>query len=542
MKRILLALCLALATGLRAEDWKPIPKEAWAVKEGAGGGASGAVILEESSRYGVNDSEFQLRIRIFNEAGRSAAQLDPFSQNLMSLQGRTVYPDGRQVVFNDKKDFAEQQVQVGAMDERRTVVVPPGITADCIVDLHWRLHATYLWGDHFDRWFLRPYPIRKLEIRLATMTPMASVLLGVDAHPPKVSEEDGYHLYAFQDLPALETIPYAITTMRDQPSLFCFRQPVWLRDAAVKGPDEYWRQATEQIYKATYKDEIKTNRTYRHFSEELRKNLPEDPLAKAQEILNRVNENILNLSSLTYEERAKRTKAQSEEVIRPLDLGEIVDRRATDGVGIHYLVYQLLVDAGIKPRLFFVLDRDVRSFRYKLCSIHQFTDVIIGVPAASGNSMALLQPSGRFFPPGVVSPDYQGTYALMVDTADWSFKPVSIPHQPPQVNQRTLLYDISLDSEGESFKVKAGFAGYPEYIERLGFLSLEPKEQSKKLKESMGNSLKSYTVSRAEVFHAQDPKLNMTWEVEGTRELESWRRHTVRPFPGAYFPLWVPDA
>ena len=44
--------------------------------------------------------EYLLRLRILGESGRRAAEVAEFGEEAHSFEGRTVYPDGREVLFN----------------------------------------------------------------------------------------------------------------------------------------------------------------------------------------------------------------------------------------------------------------------------------------------------------------------------------------------------------------------------------------------------------------------------------------------------------
>lgn len=146
MYRWTFALLVVFSSVLQAGGWAPIPASTWDIREDAKAGIQGAIVLDEFARYGVRDSEFSLRILVLSEAGKSAVQLDPFPDELISLEGRTVLPDGRVVEFSKTKDFSEQTVDSNRFSSKRKVVVPPGVTSHCVLDIKWTLRSTYLWG------------------------------------------------------------------------------------------------------------------------------------------------------------------------------------------------------------------------------------------------------------------------------------------------------------------------------------------------------------------------------------------------------------
>ncbi|HEX9082752.1 MAG TPA: hypothetical protein VF768_10760 [Holophagaceae bacterium] len=538
MRRWVLAFLLPLA--LKAGTWDPIPAEVWTISPGSPQGAFGAIFLTDWSRYGVNDTEHRLRILILSEAGKSAAQIEPFSPLLGKVEGRTIYPDGRELDFNKAQDFADQVIKVGSEDISRKVLVPPGLTDHCIVDLHWTDRGTYLWGTRFDRQIQRSYPIQKLEVQLAIQSPMASVWLRPQTMPMESSMDRLYRIYTFRDLPPLEAEPYSREAWRYRPKLMCFAQPQVLREFIGKGSDAYWQAVAKELVRPFYQKELDSGRKYRLLSSEIRDGLPQDPLKKAAAIVDRLYARVLNVSALTAAEKEARSKRDAEKTIHPRDLDESADRRWTNGEGMFYLAYQLFTDADLNPRILRVSDRDQREFRYEIPDFYQFDDSLLGIPGADGKTIVWCDPSRRYLPFGVINPDYQGTPALIIDTKDWSAKKYWVPFQEPDVNRREYRFEIEPGAEVDTFKVRTEYFGFESSIGRSNYYALTPKQAEAQLKSELESS-KRYTITRAAVPDAADRGKPVVREVEGTRESEGGRRRLIDPFPTQECPLWVPE-
>ena len=127
-----LVLCACLALGARASEWAPIGPEIWAIKEDSAKGIKDAVVIENRTIFNNTYMERILRVRILSEAGRKAVQLPDFSEACHDFNGRTVYPDGRMVSFDKRQDFRKESTEFGYFSEKRTVVVPPGVTGNWI--------------------------------------------------------------------------------------------------------------------------------------------------------------------------------------------------------------------------------------------------------------------------------------------------------------------------------------------------------------------------------------------------------------------------
>lgn len=540
MHRWAFVLFMIFSSALRAGDWAPVPPSTWEIKEDAKAGIQGAIILDEKARYGINDSEFYLRILVLSEAGKAAVRMDPFPVTLDSLEGRTIYPDGRVVEFSKAKDFAEQTVDSNRFSSKQKVLIPPGITTHCILDLRWSVRGTYLWGNRFTRGIQRDYPINTLELKLSRMSPLGSVLLVPQEMRPTVSNDSGYHIYTFKNLPALEDEPYSRWGLRTWPRLLCFRQPRGLFEYLDKPTEAYWNRAMELVMKPTMAS-LDGGNAFKNLETEILASLSADPLQKAGIILDRLNRKVRNTGWMTASERAARTKDEDEEHIHAFDLNESAKRGWTNGNGMYFLAYQIFKDANLHPKLLMVTDRDSSSFRYPLKDFYQFDDTLIGVASADGKSMGWFDPSNRFLPPGIVTPAYQGVWGLQIDTDTWTAKPAVLPSQGKEVNQRHETYDLTANADAIRFHMASSFKGYEEYLARYPYYKLDGEEASRKLKEEWEASLPGYSITRATVQNASDRNQAVTYEVEGRKEQDGGRRTTLSPFPGKERPLWVPN-
>jgi hypothetical protein len=536
--RTFLGLLLFCAPGL-AKDWPAIAPEVWAIKQDDGPGAHGAVILDHWVRYNNGETEVRQRIRIFGEAGKGAATLPAFNR-IYELDGRTVQPDGQVTSFNSAKDLVSASLKVGRWASKRQSLIPPGLTSDCVVDIYYRV-GSYIHGNWVELPILDTYPIRQKVLEVWSKSYMGSGLFGLGALRPEQSAKGGYNVFTFRNLPAYEPEPYSLPTASERPMLIFFHQPsMLLSDAARNGPKVYWEVVANKYYKYSHVDILKTGSTYREWSRALRAGLDGDPASKASAILMRLGEQIQNGSQLTFAEFAALTKKAAEEKMEAQDLDATVKRRRTSASGMHYIFFQLLVDEGLDPKLLLVADRNLRVFQFDLPNVYQFTDLLIGVATKSGG-FVWFNPSARYFPAGIMNPDFQGTQGLLLNPKNWTTQPYAVGIQTSRANGSLYEYEITLADE-ERFSMKARFSGFPEFTERNKFFSLEAKEQDRKLKEDMEPNLKAYTITKVMVEHATDNRMNVSWTLEATKEAEEGRRRQFSPFPGLPYPLSMPDA
>lgn len=534
--RFVLGLLIFWVPG-NAGDWPAIQPEVWAIKGGAESGGKGALILDERVRYDSTETEVRMRVRIFAEEGKAAAGIPAFS-HFEEVEGRTVLPSGEITPFNHSKDLVKKSAQLGRWDFKLESLIPPGLTSNCVVDLHYRVPTIFRWN-----WveipILHAYPVRRKVMEMG-LTRLDSALLGLKNLKREIKESRDYREYTFTDLPAEEVEPYSLPTLGEHPRFVFFNQPSALDAVSSKEPESYWKEVGLNFYKPVYTKFLSFGRTYKEWSKSLRVGLEGDPVAKAVAILARLEDQIKNQSLLTRAESSLLTKKDLDDRVSPQDLDLSVKRKRTNGAGMHYLFYQLLIDEGLEPKLSLVANRNNRFFRYQLPNLYQFNDILIGVTSKTG-ALVWFEPSSRYFPPGLVRPEYQGTQALLVDPKDWSCKPFTMGPQGVGANQSLYEYELNLEGE-ESFKMRARFFGYPEVQERALYLSLEPKEQERKLTEALESELKTFIISKANVENATDGRKNLLWSIEGRREAEDGRRRVFSPFPGLSYPLTIPEA
>lgn len=528
---------------LGGDDFAPIPPEVWAIKSGP----KGAVVLEERMTFGITTVEHVWRVRIFSEEGRGAAEIEDLPANAYRIKGRTVYPDGRVVEFNQRKDFGERRVETGSEGLKSLHLVAPGVTADCVVEVRWNENADgilkglphrYSSGLYGTWTLVNAYPTQLEVVEVPHRFPLAwSIQPG--AFKPEVTKSMSTQVFTFRNLPAVELPPYALWPMLGAPRLVMFWQPDNMNGPAKAGlGDGYWKDGALAYYKEDYVEGIDKGRAYRALAAEILTGLPKEPVAAACELKLRLDKRIANVSLATFEEAAALPKSFWQE-LKPKDLDQAAKTGRTSSKGILLLYFHLLKEIGIKPLIAKVPDREVSFFNWNQLNLWQFHQDLIGIQEP-GKDPAWIDPTLRFAAPGVVHPDYTGVPALVINSADWSCSKGGVPVSRLP-NTRKYSYTLDLGDEGDRFKVVGEFGGYPEYQERRRYMALEPKEQAKALKERFEKALTSLVVERAEVQHSGDAKVDLSWQLEGVLEREAGRKRVVDPFPGMPWPLWVPS-
>lgn len=260
MKTKILLIGLLTLSALQAREWPVVSAEIWAMKEDQAKGIKDAVILENRTIFKTYSMERIIRIRILSEAGKMAARLPEFSGECHSFDGRTVYPDGKVLSFEARQDFQSVPVSVGNFEEKRTVLIPPGLTADCLVELRWVENTLLDWlptrmGNwHYWRFGSEYYTlIESIKVpkkfRLSYTAMHGSLRLSV-------TESENDRDFWAKDIPATESELYSLSFFMDRPVFQAFYQPQRMFKTVKEGSSVYWKALGTKFYQGYFEDSI----------------------------------------------------------------------------------------------------------------------------------------------------------------------------------------------------------------------------------------------------------------------------------------------
>lgn len=541
----LLMLAVLPLRAVGGPKWDPIPPEVWTAKDTSGLG--GAVLVERLHL----ENEFverTIRCRVYNERGRSVAEFPDLPEGAYDVAGRTVYPDGKEVLLDPGRDLrAKTAVEIKGQRLVRKVLVPPGISSDCVVDVRWREKRRYSYRDGFylgmvDTWiWASPFPIELLEVELSSRLYWSWTFNNGDGKRlPTTTESKDFKTLRLGSIPPRQELPFAVQSSSRAPRLEVFPVDPNFADSLMKDEGWFWADMVVFRYRPIFERGIVRGQAYKALSEKLRKGLTGSPLVQAGEIVSRIYAEVQNLSALTYLEKAALKDGVPGWEVEPFKLDVTATRRATNGWGTFLLAFSLFRDAGLSPKLALVADRNRRQVSIKDKNPLQFTDLLLGVEEP-GKGTVWMDPTLRYATPGLLDPKYQGSMALVIDTTEWQGQFMLIGHQASTFNLAKYAYRLEILGDQDRFKLDVTLSGYPEYSERIKFMALEPASQSMKLRERLELLSKDVVVTRAEVSNATSPRENLKWAVEGRKDRVPGRRMEIEPFPLMPSPLTIPN-
>ncbi len=544
-------LSFFVGLAIHAGTWAPITPEIWAMKEDPEHGVKGAVILERHMTFNGRAIIHVFRARVLSDSGREAAELMEFSPETTSIEGRTVHRDGSVVLFDKLKDFTSKILPNSEKSGPRQVIIPPGVTSDCVVELRWVEMAgggedrelPWSMGYSAQWWLGSPFKVIEEVVEFQPGYHWSAVVIPGRGNKPEITNNGRGRKYVFRNLPGRESPPYALMSLAGRPIVLAWHQP-----RPLVGPDrgevqQYWEIATREFWKPHFKNRLQTGKAFKSLAEELIQDLPAGGPEAAELLLRRLDRRIKNIDSPTSEEKSTLDlKAiQSDSYDQTHDLEMIVKRGAATGQEMGFLYLALLEKAGIHPWLGLLKNRNVSLFHFDVLDVYQVQHLLVGVQSKDGRVL-WLDPSLRFAAPGLVNPAYQGWETLVVDTATWKPTKAMIPYQPAAFNISQYTFQMSFEKELERFKVGAKFTGYPEFLERRRFMTRALDDQARQLKETFEKGVPDCSITSTQVREAMNPDANIEWEAEGLLDRPTSSTFQFDPFPGMQRALYLPSA
>jgi hypothetical protein len=514
----------------------------------------GAQILEERISFRRKEFEHCKRIRILNRAGRTSLELDSYDLKAGSLEARVIQPDGKETTYDPARDALLKKVVIGGTTLEYRTPTLPGLSDNCIVDIRWKeplvnelqvMPARY--GLSHEWRLANPFPTTTIQIEFPKSALASHRVISTEGNRAEVSSEEGTLRYTFRNIPAHKPVPFALRAQAPVPRL-----QIWYPRPGIFAPTELGKEILDwkklgQTYLKYYEQganrrPVKAGDAFSAMAEAALKSAPAGTHAKAAHILDFLESSILNTSTPTHEERARRTKSVEEESVDPADLDQAVQRGRTNAAGMAYLYYHLLKRAGIQPLLLLVTSRHSRLFDPYRPDGYQLDTVVMAIQSEEGG-MLWVHPARRYFPAGVLDADFQGTRGLLINPTNGSTQVVQVPVQGSMTNRAAYRYSLGVGGEGVKFSFQAGFTGLPEYRLRSTCMRLQGPEQAAYLKEELEGVARGQglVISSAGVENATSPKLNLLWTASGSMEIDEGRRRTFDPFPALPMPISAPD-
>ncbi len=550
-------LLILLALPVYGQNWQAISKDVWEMKNNPDLVAQGAVILERKLDFQPFYFEQTLRVRILSQAGVAAAEIPDMPPLVLFLDGQVTFPDGRTQAISKRENFLVRKVVSSADGTvNEGVLIPSGITSDCVLELRWReatargranqLRSALL--DHgnlpercgnFWYWTLAgAYPTQTCIVRVSRENGWPMVLLGAQGFALQQGADSMGSTYTFRNFPGLPATPYSLEINRPSPKVAFYRPIDTMRYLESNvAPNAYWQKAVDLYFRKLFERFVLKNDGYRSFSSEVRKDLGGSPQEKARIIAERVAKRTTNLDHLLFDEKPPSGARQQQELGGVSNLEYTAKTGFADNTAMVRLLFHILNDEGLQPKVAFVADKTHWKLNPEVRTPFQVSHTLLGVDEP-GQSTLWLDPAGRLVPAGQVPPHFQGTRAVVIDSATWQTRFQDIRVAPARDNARSFTFRMEATDEQFKVQVEASLLGAPALSARNLLGGQAPSQRANWFKERL--EAKGLAISTASMVNDLDLSRPLLFRAEGTLPLEAGRLLKVNPFPGLESGLYLP--
>lgn len=540
-----------------AQKWPAIPKDVWDMRNNPEWVAHGAVILERKLDFQSFYLEQTLRVRILSQAGVAAAEITDMPPLVLFLDGQVTFPDGRVQPISKREDFLVRKVVSSADGSvNEGVLIPPGITSDCVLEVRWReatargranqLHKALLdlgnlperCGDFWFWTLAGAFPTQTCVVQTGKDVSWPMTLLGAQGFPMEQGSNSMGSTFTFRNLPALPAAPYSSEVNRPSPKVVLYRPIETMRYLDAKVPSStYWQKAVDFYFKNWLEKLVNKSEGYKTFSRDVRKDLTGGPQDRARAIAERIAKRVINLDQLLFNEKPIFGARNEQDAMGISNLEYMARTGYADQTGLVKLLFHVLADEGLQPKVALVADKLRWNANPEVRTPFQFSHTLLGVEEP-GQPPLWLDPAGRMVPVGQVPPNYQGTRAVVIDSGTWQVRFQDIRFSRPEDNRRTFTFRAQALEDQLKVQVEAAFLGAPALFARNLLGGQAPTQRANQFKERL--EARGLVVSSAAVTGDLDLAKPLAFTAEGTLPLDAGRLLKLNPFPGMDAGLYLP--
>jgi len=559
MISILLLVALDGGFGLRPS----IDPELWS-KTRAG---SDAVIIESRTRLEPEALHQYRLIRIQSEQGKAAANQLPVVNELAWLAGRVIDRNGVETTFDLDTDTLEVPlIQTAMGSQTKQLILPPGLTADCLVEVTWRepmkqgfppetLYTLYRVPE--------PWPVLERRFEIANeitglggskpdedrfYIPLKTRVVWSEA-PAEVGFEqgmyDGHANLVFRNVPAFREHPFG-DPFRD-PSMVTVQI---FRTLPYRGISlqTFWNDFANDYLKIIYGYHFTHKDDYKRLITGLRELAPNDSAKACRLVFEAFRAKVRRLDLMSPEEIGELPTA----ALIPLGFDlDMIDRILTRGfatdMNLNVTMLNILLDVGLPFRMGFVPHEGLAEVEPRQMNpfLLNITDPIFLVPASEGKWLTL-SASAQELPMGEVPSRFRGQLLTVVDPTEerWEVSFMTLPPRSWKVNRLIRNHTMSLGSDGRlalelAEQGNGSFnAGY-----RRTYRPLTDKDARDLLADEWRQRLPRWTIEAAGVSDAASMDKRVTRSIRAVRRVDLTDRAWVAldPFPGSEPIYPIPD-
>lgn len=535
----------------------PIPAQAWEVESDPARGIQDAAYLEHITQLkGLNARHYRL-IRILSEEGKKAATFEVDREILKMVRGRVIERDGTVTQFERGEDFVTVTTSRSRSGKSQsTLLIPPGLTEDCIVELEWntRARAGIEVNRNASRHVIRePYFCMRKVIDLSQFHTGTFLYFreAVGLKPTIQKNSNTYLFLEYSDVAPSQSHPFENVFFDPETAYVLTYRSFFRRE---KNTSQFWSNYCRTRLRGRYSS-IQSSSSHREWVNILRSNLEADssthpaknPVAAAKETLEALYQRISTTHLLTADELEEHRNAKTR---RAPNIERIFREGRADAEALTTIYIGTLRQLGIQEKLIFTTS----TLRAPLNPEERFVSALnpylpLVLVEQKGQS-AVFCPWEPALAAGQYPSHMQGLLGLFVDpNDDWAHRFDVTPTYGPETNLLQTTYHAQLDEEGTlAFHLKkVGTGNYNKDLTER-YYSITDEELSLQLRERWQRRLgQEYQIEDIQLEGRHEAQKLAVLTLNASRRINTPRDWLpITPFPGSHFALrspreWLPN-
>lgn len=412
-------------------------------------------LLNEASTFGypVNVITEYVQLKIYTARGKDkygTVQIPYWGKSIISgVEGRTIKPDGTILELGKDAIFDKVIEKRKGIKTKVVSFAMPGVEPGAVIEYRYMRNV----GEFISRYVpldvQTEFPTRELIFHVKPVSGVwvrwpAMRIMNFHCNPDKVAEEvGGFTLVSLHNIPAYHEEP-------ESPPEYSTKQwiLIYYEENDKTGKDKYWTALGRAMY-AEYSRRIKVNGEVRNLANELTTGATSDD-EKVNRLLEYCRANLKDVHGyqITTQERdaakANRTTADT------------IERKEGTAEDINLAFAALASAAGFDARVARLADRSGFLFDPAFQSEYFLNTFDIAVKV--NNSWKFYDVTNRNLPPGQLSWQEQGVFALIVDPKEPEFVQTPLLKATDSAVARIGNFTLSPDGalEGDIREIYSG--------------------------------------------------------------------------------------
>ncbi len=533
----------------------PISAETWEIGEDPQNAIYDAVIVEDHTEITSISINRYRKIRILSEKGKEAAQFEDPTGKAKDIKCRVVDISGNQVNIDKKEDLVEVLDFKSRSETNKTkILVPPGLTTDCVVELSWRVFASegLPEGKYRNVYYIpEPFFVKKKRFKIdkgALRNRGGSYLVTravwIPAQPPAkfTALDTNARMLIYENVPALKAHPFG--NMYLDPSAAFVSLFKTFPNFGSK-PVQFWKRFGNEYLKDHMNRKFSKSKKYKAWIKELKARLPDDHVQAAIQVLDAVRREVSASDMLPPSKRAIFAE-KGIETEHEAWLSMVFENGMAHPWQMCFVYYRAAMDCNLPIRVAFAnpsTDSPVQASALDPFSLDLYSPFF--AVKKGDNNWVFLSPAWQEYTPGFMPPHYQGGPAILFDPNNkWDYEIISTARFGPDAHQKIRQYAISIEEDGlVKFTVNEKGTGIYNSRKLLRYFPKTKDEQVEDLKEIWQDRMPSFLVSDASLkgVSSLDGSVEVFVSAEQKLDLSDNTWLALNPFPGDSLPVSTPN-